>query len=160
MSDDFGTVATKYGCTESECRGIDYVELKCPPNTAKQIALFYDSVFDATTSVISHGHDQICMVAIGDIHENGNVVSITPLSRNDGTIASVRWSSLWQSMLVLVKRTLNKPFRMQILREIVWVNPRFQDDVTTLQGARHWKQFRFKDISRYGNGKGHYGIGT
>jgi hypothetical protein len=29
---------------------------------------------------------------------------------------------------------------------VVWVNPRFSDDATTLQKAREWKQFRMKDI--------------
>jgi hypothetical protein len=144
-TDEFGTVATKYGCTESECRGIDYVEIKCPLNTAKQIALFYDSVLDATTSVISHGHDQICMVAIGNVHENGQSSqsllfreTTEPLPPYDGHHLAIYVGSC--------KEDFEQAFQNANIAGVVWVNPRFKDDVTTLQGARHWKQFRFKDI--------------
>jgi hypothetical protein len=38
-TDKWGSYAEKYGQKESECRGIDYVEFECPPNSAEKIAL-------------------------------------------------------------------------------------------------------------------------
>jgi len=68
--DQFGDVALRYGIidvekededddekseseSESDCRGIEYVEFHCRMKTAEKIALFYESVFDATTNVVS-----------------------------------------------------------------------------------------------------------
>ena len=33
------------------------------------------------------------------------------------------------------------------MSNVTWVNPRFSDKATNLQGAKKWKQFRFKDIA-------------
>jgi hypothetical protein len=37
-------------------------------------------------------------------------------------------------------------FKNAELAGIVWVNPRFSDKADTLEGAKKWNQFRFKDI--------------
>lgn len=142
---DYGTVATKYGCDESECRGIDYVELKCPPDTAERIALFYESVLDATTSVIEYDYTKIAIVAFGDVDENGQCSqsllfreTTEPLPEYDGHHLAIYVGSC--------EKDFEQAFKNAELAGVVWVNPRFSDDATTLQRARELQQFRFKNI--------------
>jgi len=143
--EEFGEVAAKYGCEESECRGIDYVEISCPPNTADKIALFYDSVLDATTSVIQYGDAKIAIVAFGEVDENGR--SSQSLLFRETFERIPLYDGHHLAMYVgSSDADFEQAFKNAQLAGIVWVNPRFSDNVTSLQGAREWKQFRFKDI--------------
>jgi hypothetical protein len=70
--EEWGEHATKYGRSESECRGIDYVEFNCPAGSAEKIALFYESVFDATINCVDiEGGSKVAIIAFGAVDEFG-----------------------------------------------------------------------------------------
>ena len=144
-TNEFGTVATKYGCDETECRGIDYVEIKCPQNTADKIALFYDSVLDATTFVVEHNNSKVAIIAFGNVDENGRP-SQSLLFRETSEVIP-RYDGHHLAMYVGTNAAdFEQAFKNANTVGIVWVNPRFSDNVMSLDGAREWKQFRFKNI--------------
>ena len=142
---DFGTVAETYGRDESECRGIDYVEINCPKGTADKICLFYDSVLDATTSLVDHDNQKVAMIAFGDIDANGRPTQSLlfretpePIPQYDGHHVAMYVGESAQDF--------EQAFKNADMAGVVWVNPRFSDKADSLQGAKKWKQFRFKDI--------------
>jgi hypothetical protein len=149
----WGVTAKQYGLTRPEtgCAGIDFCEFHCPPGTAARIALFYDSVLDATVSVVpsSSSADKDLVAAVIAI---GTVDTVTgradqalifrettdPIPPYDGHhIALYVGSSA---------ADFDQAYRNCELAGIVWVNPRFSDKATTLPLARQFQQFRFKDI--------------
>jgi hypothetical protein len=71
-AEEWGDDAAKYGRLESDCRGLDYVEFLCPKGSAEKIALFYESVLDATTTCVEVGPgENIAIIAFGNVDENG-----------------------------------------------------------------------------------------
>jgi hypothetical protein len=144
-TETWGDVATTYGCVETECRGIDYVEFQCPTGTAAQIALFYESVLDATTSVVQDGDTAVAVVAFGKVDENGKADQSLLFRETDETIPP--YDGHHVAMYVgESKADFAQAFKNADMAGVVWVNPRFSDKAHTLQGAQKWKQFRFKDI--------------
>jgi hypothetical protein len=149
----WGVTAQQYGLTrpddETDCAGIDFCEFHCPPGTAARIALFYDSVLDATVSVVpSSDKDNLsaAVIAIGTVDTvTGRAdqalifrETLDPIPPYDGHhIALYVGSSA---------ADFDQAYRNCALAGIVWVNPRFSDQATTLPLARHFQQFRFKDI--------------
>ncbi|GAX17362.1 hypothetical protein FisN_41Hh001 [Fistulifera solaris] len=135
----------RFGRDRSECRGIDYVEFLCPVGTAERIALFYESVFDATTSVVESRDNPVAVVALGNIDEHGRAdqsllfrETSEPLPPYDGHHVAMY---VGESVADFERALTNA-----ITAGIVWVNPRFSDQAHDLAGARKWKQFRFKNI--------------
>ena len=154
-TETWGEIATRYGRESSECRGIDYVEFDCPVGTASKIAQFYETVFDATTSVVVLPNDNndkeeedgtsIAVVAFGAVDGSGRAdqsllfrETTEPLPPYDGHHVAmyVGWD----------QADFEQAFRNAQTAGIVWVNSRFKDDVTDLAGARKFQQFRFKNI--------------
>lgn len=143
--EEFGEIATEYGMEESECRGIDYVELNCPTGTARKIASFYDSVFDATTNVIENGGQSVALVAFGDVDNNGRASQYLIFRETSSEIPE--YNGLHMAVYVgQSQKDFEQAFRNAELAGIVWINPRFSDKVETLDEARSLMQFRFKDI--------------
>lgn len=75
--DRYGTV---YYCRQDESSsddddtsvlGFAYVEWNVPIGTAAKIAQFYDSVFDATTTVMNDGTTMVALIGIGPVEESG-----------------------------------------------------------------------------------------
>jgi len=144
-TEKFGEVAVKYGREESDCRGIDYIEFNCRIKTAEKIASFYDSVFDATTFVLEDKGQKVALIAFGDVDETGQasqymIFRETPsgLPKYDGHHIAIYVGQ--------TKTDFERAFRNAEMAGIVWVNPRFADKVTTLDGAKSVNQFRFRDI--------------
>jgi hypothetical protein len=142
----WGEYAERYGRAESDCRGIDYVEFHCPLGTAEKIALFYESVLDATTTCIDLGDGtKIAIIAFGDVDDMGKAdqsllfrESEQKIPENDGHhIAMYVGESA---------ADFEQAFKNAEIADVVWVNPRFSDKADTLESARNWKQFRFKNI--------------
>lgn len=151
-TDEFGDVALKYGCDESECRGIDYVEINCPTGTAEKIALFYDSVLDATTSLVEHDGKNIAIIAFGDVNADGRASQSLLFRETNEPLPPYDGHHL--AMYVGESRQdFEQAFQNADMAGIIWVNPRFSDKASTLQGAKQWKQFRFKDIVDMETGK-------
>jgi len=142
----FGDLAIKYGKVESDCRGIDYVEFNCPIGTAEKIARFYDFVFDATTFVLDSGDEKmIAIIGFGEVDENGRSAqsmlfreSPEPTPNYDGHHVAMYVGSS--------KEDFELAFSNIEQAGVVWINPRFSDKAGNLNGAKRWKQFRFKDI--------------
>jgi hypothetical protein len=146
-TDEWGdNIATKYGKEASECLGIDYVEFQCPIGTAERIALFYDSVFDASVSCFDLGDGtQICMVAIGDIDDQGKPEQSLLFRETKEKIPPYDGHHI-ALYVGNSSADFEAAYRNADLSGIVWCNPRFSDKADTLEGARKWKQFRFKNI--------------
>ena len=64
-------VVKRFGRSQPACSGLAYVEFQCPTGTAEKIALFYDSVFDATTSVIPDPAGPVAVIGFGKISSQG-----------------------------------------------------------------------------------------
>lgn len=138
----------------AECTGLKYVEYNIPVGTASKISLFYESIFDATTQVIN---DDVCLVACGSIDDQGRaqqymIFRETPVDNDtnnnahyDGHHVAIYVGSSIEDFEVAFERSVQAG--------IVWVNPRFSDRATTLETAREWNQFRFKDIIDIDTGK-------
>jgi hypothetical protein len=141
----YGEVATKYGRECSECRGIDYVEFHCPWGTAEKIALFYDSVFDATTTVTIDKGDRIALVGFGNIDSNGKAAQYLLFREIDQSLPPYDGHHI-ALYVGTTSADFEQAFKNCEMAEIVWVNPRFSDKAMNLSGAKKWKQFRFKDI--------------
>jgi hypothetical protein len=145
-TEEWGEHATIFGRQESECRALDYIEFNCPNGSAEKIALFYDSVLDATTMCAEDAEGaKIAIIAIGSVDNNGKAdqsllfrESSEEVPPYDGHHVAMY---IGESAL-----DFEQAFKNAKLSGIVWVNPRFSDEASDLEGARKWKQFRFKDI--------------
>lgn len=145
-TDKWGFYATKYGRKESECRGIDYVEFDCPPNSAEKIAVFYDSVFDATTTVVDVGDgSKIAIIAFGRIDEAGKADQSLLFKETTSTIPPYDGHHI-AFYVGESAADFDVCYRNAELVDLVWVNPRFSDDADTIDKARKWRQFRIKNI--------------
>jgi hypothetical protein len=144
-TDEWGDVAVQYGRDESDCRGIQYVEFKCPVGTAAKIALFYESIFDATASVVQDGDTDIAIVAFGNVDETGQSDQSLLFRETEEVLPPYDGHHI--AMYVgKSEADYEQAFKNAATAGVVWVNPRFDDKADTLQGAREWKQFRFKEI--------------
>lgn len=144
---EWGNAAEKFGREESDCRGIDYVEFDCPHSTAERIALFYEAVFDATTTYIpgEAGASDIAIVAFGEIDSSGKSDQSLIFRESNGEMREYDGHHI--AMYVGESaEDFYQAFRNAKLANIVWCNPRFSDQVQTLDQAEEEKQFRFKDI--------------
>ena len=143
--DTFGAFATLYGMEESECRGIEYVEFKCPVGIADKIALFYDSVFDATTSIVQDDDSKVAVIGFGTVDANGKAEQCLLFRETSESIPPYDGHHI----ALYVGQSgadFEQAFKNCETAGIVWVNPRFSDKADDLQGAKEWHQFRFKDI--------------
>jgi len=144
---------------DTNCRGIQYVEFHVPPNTAAQIAEFYDCVFDAPTNLLtvpstnneeddssSSSETNVAIVGIGSINPTTGRTSQSllfretalPLPPYDGHHISLYVGDDTADFSAAFKSCMDAG--------VVWVNPRYEDRVTNLNTAKKWSQFRFKDI--------------
>jgi len=147
-----GTTVRDYGRHESACSFIDFCEFLVPPGTANKIALFYDSVFDATTSVVmaNNGDDKtttsaVAIVAFGNVRANGQADQSLLFRETDKEIPPYDGHHI--AMYVGSSAAdFEQAYKNAELTRVVWINPRFSDKADTLEKARQWKQFRFKDI--------------
>jgi hypothetical protein len=140
-----GDFAKQYGCDETDCRGIDYVEFLCPMQTAAKIALFYESVLDATTSVVQDGETSVAIIALGNVDENGKADQSLLFRESEEALPPYDGHHI--AMYVGQSQAdFEQAYKNADIAGVVWVNPRFSDKADTLQGAIEWKQFRFKDI--------------
>lgn len=140
-------VVKDYGRTDAVpcCSGIAYVEFKCPRGTAEKIALFYDSVLDATTSVFADATSKVAVIAFGKVNAQGLADQSLLFRETDQEIPP--YDGHHVAMYVGESAAdFAQAFKNCDLAGIVWVNPRFSDKANTLQGAKKWQQFRFKDI--------------
>jgi hypothetical protein len=142
----WGEYAERYGRTESDCRGIDYVEFHCPIGTAEKIALFYESVLDAITTCIDLGDGtKIAIIALGNVDDMGKADQSLLFRESEEKVPEYDGHHL--AMYVGESAAdFEQAFKNSQIAGVVWVNPRFSDKADTLEGARKWKQFRFKDI--------------
>lgn len=115
--------------------------------TADKIALFYESVLDATTSVVENGSDgsKIAIIGFGNIDDEGKTDQSILFRETSEEIPP--YDGHHVAMYIgESKEDFEKAFQNCVVANVVWVNPRFSDKARDLQGARKWKQFRFKDI--------------
>ncbi len=146
QTEEWGDVATRYGRTESDCQGIDYVEFSCPMGSAEKIALFYESVLDATTSTIRDPNGMaIAIIAVGDVDDSGRAEqsllfreTTDPIPDYDGHHIALYVGES--------SADFEQAFKNALLANVVWCNPRFQDQVDSIAELRKEHQFRFKDI--------------
>ena len=93
QTEEFGDVATKYGCDDedgkSECRGISYVEFNCPPGSTAKIAAFYERVFGAITSVFPAPATDENASATSNSETNGDGTTEADASSTNGSIGAV-----------------------------------------------------------------------
>jgi len=146
-TDKYGdVVATKYGMEiESECRGIDYIEFNCRIRTAQKIATFYESVFDATTTVIEDQDQTVALIGLGDISPDGKASQYMIFRETPGGLPTYDGHHI-ALYVGDTKEDFEVAFRNADMAGIVWVNPRFADRVTTLEAAKSLNQFRFRNI--------------
>ena len=114
--------------------GLDRVELRCAPGTAPGIARFYRHYFEADVTEGPGAAEIRC----GPWQTVRYVESTAPLPAYDGH----------HMALYLANAESFKGAFLRLKADgIVWVNPRFSDKATTLDGALHeYRQFRLKDI--------------
>ena len=149
-TEEWDSIATTYGIAgETECRGIDYVEFLCPPGSASKIALFYESLLDATTTVVNNAPftstGSIAIIGIGDIYRSGRSEQALLFRETLDEIPPYDGHHI----ALYVGRNgadFEQAFRNAQIADIVWKNPRFSDQVDSLEEARKEHQFRFKDI--------------
>ena len=158
----------RYGRSETECLGIDYVEIPVKPGQAERIAEFYEAVFDATVSVVPQppqpqddplliNDKKIAMIAIGNIMETGRADQYLLFKEEEETNDPF---SLLQAghhhMAIYVGESVadfEQAYKNADQAGIVWINPRFEDKVDTLAAAQKEQQFRFKSIVDLETGK-------
>jgi hypothetical protein len=150
---------------QSECKGIDFLEINVPEGTAEKIAEFYDCIFDANVSVLDIPHPtntqndddvqstlQIAIVAFGKIDSMGRSsqsLIFREVSNLDPDISTkLKPYDGYHIALYVGSNAADFEQAFQNCQDagIVWVNPRFSDQAMTLTGARTWKQFRFKHV--------------
>ena len=140
-----GDLAIKYGMEESECQGIDYVEFKCPMGMADKIALFYDSVLDATTCVVQDKQDKVAVIGFGRVDASGKAEQCLLFRETSESIPLYDGHHI--ALYVGQSGSdFEQAFKNCETAGIVWVNPRFSDKASDLNSAKEWHQFRFKDI--------------
>ena len=155
---EWGDIATKFGIEKKEeeksgvnmnCQGIDYVEFFVPVGTAETIALFYEKVFEATTTVLTvdaSSSQKITIVAFGNISPEGRADQ-SLIFRETESSNIPEYDGHHLSLYVgQDAKNFDYAFQNCLTADVVLVNPRFKDKVTTLPQARMEKQFRFKDI--------------
>jgi hypothetical protein len=141
----WGEIAARYGKHETDCTGIEYVEFQCPRKTAAKIANFYETVLDATTSLLQDGDDTIAVIAFGNVDETGQADQSLIFRETDEALPPYDGHHI--AMYVGESGAdFEQAFRNADDAGIVWINPRFSDKADTLEGARQFKQFRFKDV--------------
>jgi len=151
-------VVERFGISEeaeTDCRGMDFVEFYCPRGTAEKIALFYDSVLDATTCVLMDANDndtKVAMIAIGNVKQSGQADQSILFRETDDPIPPYDGHHI-ALYVGQSAADFEQAFRNSEMAGIVWVNPRFDDQAMTLQGAKKWQQFRFKNIVDMETGK-------
>lgn len=151
--DQYGKqVVERFGRAQTACAGIAYVEFQCPTGTAEKIALFYDSVFDATTSVIQDVSGPVAVIGFGKITSQGLADQSLLFRETSEPIPS--YDGHHVAMYVGQSTAdFDQAYQNAELAGVVWVNPRFSDKANTLEGAQKWNQFRFKDIVDMDTGK-------
>jgi hypothetical protein len=150
---EWGEHATTYGMLESECRGIDYVEFLCPEGSAEKIAVFYESVFDATTTCVDlGGGSKVAIIAFGKVDEFGKADQSILFKETTETIPPYDGHHI-AFYVGESAADFDVCYKNTEIAGVVWVNPRFSDDADTLEKARKWKQFRLKDIVDMKTGK-------
>jgi len=145
-------VAERYGLEgATDCRGIDYVEFRVPRGSAEKIGSFYDYAFDAPTTLVTDGAgegeegDAIAIVGIGPIDATGRAGQSLLFRECDDALPPYDGHHI--SLYVGANRAdFEAAFVNCDEAGVVWANPRFRDAALTLEGAREWRQFRFKDI--------------
>jgi len=148
--EEFSSAAEKYGIPQgqpTECKGISYVEFLVPQKRVSRIAEFYDCVFDATTTVFTDPatEEDVAIVAFGSIDETGR--SSQSLIFRETTMELPPYDGHHISLYVGdSKDDFEQAFKNAMEAQVVWVNPRFSDKVTSLNTAKKWKQFRFKNM--------------
>lgn len=152
----------QFGRNTTDCAGIDFVEFWCPVGTARKIALFYESVLDATTSVVpiptttttttttstSDAPLEAAIIAIGHVRANGRADQSLVFRETTDT-AQLPSTYDGHHIALYVGESMadfEQAYRNAALAGVVWVNPRFSDDANTLDKARQWQQFRFKNM--------------
>lgn len=145
-AEEWGDIATTYGREETECRGIHYVEFQCPPGSASKIASFYDSLLDATTNVVTTAEGSaMAIVGIGNIDESGR--STQSLLFRETSEGIPPYDGHHIALYVGQNAAdFEQAFRNALIAGVVWKNPRFSDQVDSLEEAQKEQQFRFKDI--------------
>ena len=139
-------VVHRFGKDTAECVGLSYVEFNCPPGTADKISLFYDSVFDATTSVVQDTTGPVAIIGFGNITSQGRSDQAL-LFRETARSTIPPYDGHHVAMYVgQSAEDFAQAFKNAQLAGVVWKNPRFADQVDTLALAAQWNQFRFKDI--------------
>ena len=149
-TNEWGVIAATYGIDgETECKGIDYVEILCPPGSASKIALFYESLLDATTTVVESAPStrtgSIAIVAIGAIYKSGRSEQALLFRETSDEIPPYDGHHIALYVGENVA-DFEQAFRNAQIADILWKNPRFSDQVDSLEEARKEQQFRFKDI--------------
>ena len=135
-------VAKRYGRTATDCVSIEYVAFLCPNNTATLIARFYETVLDATVTVTvtDDDGDQVAVVAVGSIVDNkADQCLIFRETNND-------IPQYDGHHIALYVQDVEQGFSKCEKAGVVWINPRFSDKADSLETAKYYQQFRFKDI--------------
>jgi hypothetical protein len=141
----WGWIAEKYGRDMTECQGVDFVEFLCPLGTAHTIASFYENVLDATTSVLEKSDGRIAIIGVGNIYASGKADQSLLFRETSQEIP--QYDGHHVALYVGESQAdFEQAFKNCVLANVVWVNPRFEDEANDLRGARKWKQFRFKNI--------------
>jgi hypothetical protein len=154
LRDDWADLAKRFGRDVSDCRGIDYLEIPCPKGKAETMADFYQFAFDATINVATLPDDsKIAMVAFGNIQTTGRadqyLLFKEEITNMTGSIQSIAWLKGRHHIAFYIgdnQADFEQAYRNAALAGAVWTNPLFQDKVDSLDSAREWKQFRFKDV--------------
>ena len=142
----------RFGRESSACVGISHVEFACPPGTAAKIALFYDSVFDATTSVVQDTTGPVAIIGFGKITAQGLADQALLFRETNESIPP--YDGHHVAMYVgQSSEDFEQAYKNAELAGVVWINPRFSDKVDTLEGAKKENQFRLKDIVDMDTGK-------
>jgi hypothetical protein len=143
----WGEDAERDGRHESDCRGIDHVEIHCPIGTAEKIALFYESVLDATTICIDLGDGtKIAIIAFGNVDDMGKADQSWLFRESEEKVPEYDGHHL-AKYVGESAADFEQAYKNAEIAGVVWVNPRFSfDKADTLEGAREWQLFRFKDI--------------
>lgn len=147
--DKFGDVALRYGVAEeSDCRGIDYVEFDCGMETAEIIALFYESVFDATAVLRKDKNGQtVARIAFGDIDATTGRASQYLLFRETPSELPA-YDGHHIAIYVGTRDTkdFERAFQKAQGAGLLSTNWRDKVDVLTLDAARSQNQFRIRSV--------------
>mmetsp|Transcript_14649 Transcript_14649/g.22656 ORF Transcript_14649/g.22656 Transcript_14649/m.22656 type:complete len:416 (-) Transcript_14649:138-1385(-) len=151
--EEFGeAIASEYGRDETDCIGIDYVEFRCPRGTVPPISEFYECALGAVVDVVQDGADDVAIVCCGKISASGRPTQCLIFRESDEPTPP--YDGHHVAMYVGdTKDDFEHVYKNCEKAGVVWVNPRFSDKATSLEGAKRYKQFRFKDILDLETGK-------